>query len=206
WRRSTPSTSGTATSAGPPEGREVRAAVLGHVEWAEVLLVPRIPVAGGWVEAEEERAEAAGGGAIGASQMAKLNSPTTFFTALAGDEYGRRARAQLEQEGLRVEAAAHAAPQRRALIAVEPTGERTITAVGRKVCPRGSDALAWDELDDADVAVLYCADAEAIRLARRARVLVATSRWWSAIEASGVRVDALVGSARDPDEARDPRR
>jgi ribokinase len=48
---------------------------------------------------------------------------------------------------------------------------------------------------------LYCADAEAIRLARRARVLVATARWWPTIAASGVRVDALVASAGDPAEA-----
>ena len=181
----------------------MRAAVLGHIEWAEVLSVPRLPVAGGWVEAEKLHAEPAGGGATGACQMAKLTTPTLFFTSLADDDTGSRARARLEKEGVRVEAATHPPPQRRALISVDPRAERTITVVGRKVWPRASDSLPWEELTDADVVVLYCADAEAIRLARRAPVLVATARWWDTIAASGVRVDALVGSASDPEESRD---
>ena len=181
----------------------MRAAVLGHVEWAEVLSVPGIPVAGGLVEADEIHAEPAGGGATGACQMAKLTASTTFFTSLADDDLGRRARGELEREGVRLEAATHAPPQRRALISVDPRGERTITVVGRKVCPRITDPLPWEELVDADVVVLYCADAEAIRLARQAPVLVATARWLETIASSGVCVDALVGSASDPEEACD---
>jgi ribokinase len=177
--------------------------VLGHIEWAELLSVPGIPAAGGWVEAEEIVAEPAGGGATGACQMAKLTAPTLFFTSLADDDTGRSARARLEHEGVRVEAATHPPPQRRALISIDARGERTITVVGRKVWPRACDSLPWEELDHADVVVLYCADAEAIRLARRASVLVATARWWDTIAASGVRVDALVGSASDPEESRD---
>ncbi len=179
----------------------MRTAVLGHVEWAELFGVSHIPTAGGLVEAEELHAEPAGGGATGACQLAKLASGTVFFTSLADDEIGRRARAGLRDQGVRVEAMEHAPPQRRALISLDPTGERTIMVVGRKVCPQASDPLPWEELDGMDAVALYCADADAIRLARRARVLVATARWWPTIAAGGVRVDALVGSARDPDEA-----
>jgi ribokinase len=180
----------------------VRTAVLGHVEWAEVLRVPRLPSAGGWVEAEDIHTEPAGGGGIGACQMAKLAGSTTFFTSLASDEIGARARAGFERAGVRVEAATHAPPQRRALISIDQSGERTITVVGQKVCARASDALPWEELDHADAVALYCADADAVKLARRARVLVATARWWPTIAQSGVQVDALVGSTNDPDEAR----
>ena len=47
---------------------------------------------------------------------------------------------------------------------------------------------------------LTAGDAGAVAHARRARVLVATSRAVAALRGTGVRVDALVGSAADAGE------
>jgi ribokinase len=91
--------------------------------------------------------------------------------------------------------------QRRAFTHVDAhTGERTITVMGERLGPHGSDPLPWDELDDVD-AVYFCAgDDEALRTARRAKVLVATTRESERLARAGVLLDAVVGSGRDPSE------
>ena len=48
-------------------------------------------------------------------------------------------------------------------------------------------------------------DVEALRRARAARVMVVSSRHLDVLAASGIRADAVVGSARDPSERYDPR-
>src|SRR5436190_12384676 len=106
-----------------------RVAVVGHVEWIEFARVPHMPLPGEIVTATDWWQEAGGGGAVAAVQLAKLAGAASFFTAVGDDELGRRAVSALEGHGVSVYAAVRAAPQRRALTHVDPTGERTITGL-----------------------------------------------------------------------------
>jgi ribokinase len=178
----------------------VRAAVVGHVEWVDFFRVERIPQTGDIVRAAEAWAEPAGGGPVAAAQLAALAGATTLFTALGDDELGHRAHDELVRLGLRVEAVFRNEPQRRAITHIDASGERAITVVGARLAPRASDPLPWEELARADAVYLCAADAEAVRLARAARVLVATSRVLPLLAEAAVELDALVGSARDPSE------
>jgi ribokinase len=183
----------------------MRVAVVGHVEWVEFARVERVPAAGEIVHASETWAEAAGGGAVAAVQLAKLTGGCTLFTAFGGDEVGRRARAQLTELGVTVRAMADATPQRRAFCFVDQEGERTITVLGEKLRPSGGDSrLPWHELDGMDALYFVSGDAEALRLAREARVLVATARELPTLRAAGVPLDVLVGSGEDEGELYHP--
>jgi ribokinase len=179
----------------------LRAAVVGHVEWAEFLRVDHLPIAGEIVHASESWEAPGGAGAGAAVQLRKLAGESTFFTAVGDDELGDRATRELEEMGVRVEAAVRRAPMRRAVTHIDSAGERTITVVGERLAPHGDDDLPWENLRGVDVAYFTAGDADALRMARRARVLVATSRVLSRLKASGVALDALVGSAEDPAEA-----
>ena len=80
-------------------------------------------------------------------------------------------------------------------------GERTITVLGDKLRPSGSDGrLPWEELARTDGAYFVSGDEAALRAARRARVLVATSRELDTLRVGEVELDALVGSGEDPGE------
>jgi len=175
-------------------------AVLGHVEWVDFARVPELPEPGSIVHADEFWAEAAGGGAVSAVQLVRMAGAATFYTALGDDELGRRSRADLTHLGVRVEAATIDGPQRRGFTHVEPSGERTITVLGERAGPRGSDPLPWHKLEDADGVYFVSGDVEALRAARRARVLVATSRSLPTLAAGGVQIDVLLGSATDRGE------
>jgi len=178
----------------------VRVAVVGHVEWVEFARVERVPEAGAIVHAEECWAEAAGGGAVAAAELARLAGGASLFTALGDDELGRRARLQLEAAGVTVHARRQET-QRRAVCFVDAVGERTITVLGDKLSPRGGDeTLPWEEIRGADAAYFVSGDADALRHARTARVLVATARELPTLRAGGVQLDALVGSGEDDRE------
>jgi ribokinase len=178
----------------------MRTAVLGHIEWVDFVRVERVPAPGEIIRALEAWEEPAGGGGVAAVQLAKLAGSCTLYTALGDDERGRHAREELSQLGVRVEAAIRAEPQRRAVTFVDGTGERTITVIGNRIAAAASDPLPWGELVETDAVYLCAADALAIRLARRARVLVATARILPVLREAGVVLDALVGSLRDPSE------
>ena len=179
----------------------MRVAVVGHVEWVEFARVERVPRAGEIAHSLETWEEAAGGGAVAAVQLAKLAGSATLFTALGGDELGRRARAQLAEQGVTVCAMADAAPQRRAFCHVDEAGERTITVLGEKLRPSGGDSrLPWHELEDADAVYFVSGDQDALRAARAARLLVATARELRTLQGAAVRLDALVGSGEDQGE------
>jgi ribokinase len=184
----------------------MRFAVVGHVEWVDFLEVSRVPKPGEIVSADEWWAEAAGGGAVAAVQLAKLAGGALFFTALGNDELGRRSASQLTEQGVELEAATRDGPQRRAVTFLDARGERTITTIGPRLAAVAEDRLPWERL--ADVAGLYftAGDRDALRLARRARVLVASPRARDALEGSGVEIDALVRSASDAGEQDDPER
>ncbi len=179
----------------------MRAAVVGHVELIEFLPVERVPRPGEIVSAEESWIEAAGGGSVAAVQLAQLAESVLFLTALATDEPGRMARAELEARGIEVHATSVKPPQRRGFTYIDGVGERTITTIGPKIGPRGHDSsLPWHELARCD-AVYFCAgDVDALRAARQGRVLVATARELATLRRGAVALDALVGSGKDEAE------
>ena len=182
----------------------MRVAVVGHVEWVEFVRVPRVPEAGSIVQASEVWAEPGGAGAVAAVQLARLAGDALFLTALGDDELGHRVLRDLSGRGVRVEAAFRDEPQRRAFTYVDDDGERTITVLSHKLVPRGDDPLPWDELSSYDAVYFTGGDPEAVRRARNARVLVATPRELETLQAAGVQLDVLVGSARDEGERYEP--
>jgi ribokinase len=179
----------------------MRAAVVGHVEWMEFVPVERVPRPGDIVHAADSWEQAAGGGVVAAVQLAELADSVQLFTALGTDERGRRARIELEERGIEVHASSIDGRQRSGFTFIDQAGERTITTIGRKLHPRGhDDALPWHELVGCD-AVYFCAgDADALLLARRARVLVATSRELATLRQGAVELDAVVSSGSDDAE------
>ena len=183
----------------------MQVAVVGHVEWVEFVRVERVPQPGEVVHALETWQEAAGGGAVAAAQLAKLNGSALLFTSLGDDELGRRSREELEARGVTVHAAAAREPQRRAFTYVDERGERTITVLGPKLLPEGDDAtLPWEELGRCDAVYFVSGDVAAVRRARRSRVLVAAARDLATLKRAEEEVDVLVGSAEDPGERFEP--
>ena len=177
----------------------MRTAVVGHVEWVEFARVPRVAATGEIAHATETFEEVGGGGAVAAAQLRKLAGGCDFFTALGDDALGRRSRERLGELGVGVHAV-HADAQRRAITFLDDRGERTITTLGAKLLPRGADPLPWERLAGADAVYFVSGDAEALRAARAAAVLVATSRDLPTLIEAGVQLDALVGSGTDAGE------
>src|SRR5262245_16931041 len=133
-----------------------------------------MPAAGDIVHASEAWEEPGGGGAVAAVQLAKLAGGCTFFTALGDDAVGRRAHAELTALGLSMATSWREERQRRAFTHVDDAGERTITVIGGRMGPRAADPLAWELLGEVDAVYVTAGDVAALRLARRARTLVAT--------------------------------
>ena len=178
--------------------------MVGHVEWVEFGKVDHVPRAGEIVHATEWWEEPAGSGSVAAVQLHKLAGDCTLLTALGKDAVGKRARLELESLGPRVEAARRSEPTRRAVTLIDANGERTITTLGERLQPLAEDPLPWDELASVDAVFLTAGDVGAVRAARAARVLVATSRVMDLLAAADMPLDALVGSGRDPSERFDP--
>jgi ribokinase len=180
-----------------------RFAVVGHVEWVDFLTVPRVPLAGEIVHADKWWSEAAGGGAVAAVQLAKLNGEATFFTALGNDDHARRAGEELRAHGVEVEAVVRDRPQRRGMALLDARGERTIAVQGERLVPVAGDDLRWDRIAGMDGVYFTGGDAGAVRAARAAKTLVATPRARDALAGSDVTLDVLVRSAGDAGEQDD---
>jgi len=178
----------------------LRVAVVGHVEWVEFLRVPQVPAAGDIVHASDVFEQAAGGGAVAAVQLRRLAGSCVFLTALGDDPVGRRAADDLRSRGVELRVAWREDPQRRATTFVDDAGERTITVLGDRVVPSSLDPLPWDELASFDAVFLTAGDLGAIRAARAAKTLVATSRILPLLADARVELDALAGSGGDPSE------
>ena len=176
----------------------MRVAVIGHVEWCEFVRVERVPLAGEIVDAEPLLAEAAGGGAVAAVQMARLAGRCDFFTALGDDELARRAIARLSALGVTVHPAKRPHPTRRGWVYTDLQAERTITVIGEKLVPELSDPLAWDVLDEADAVFFVAGGPGVLARSRTARILGATTR--SLPPGPGVELDVAIGSKSDPSE------
>ncbi|HEX4931288.1 MAG TPA: PfkB family carbohydrate kinase [Gaiellaceae bacterium] len=176
----------------------MRVAVVGHVEWLEFVRVESVPRPGEIITALETWEEPAGGGGVAAVELARLAGEATFFCLLGGDDLGAQARVRLEAAGVRVHSPPTDDPQRRGFCYVDEVGERTITVIGEKPRPKGGDGtLPWEELAEVDGVYFTAGDAEAVRQARRARVLVATARELPTLQAAGIELDALIASGDD---------
>lgn len=182
----------------------LRAGVVGHTEWVDLVRVDHVPAPGEIVGATPWWSGPGGGGAAAVVQMLKLTGDATFFTALGDDAPADETRSHLEAVGVRVEAARRRGPSRRAFTHVDRDGERTITVIGDRLQPHGADPLPWDRLPTFDAVYFTAGDASALGHARRGRVLTATSRAMSVVASSGIELDALVGSARDASEHYEP--
>ena len=175
-------------------------AVVGHVEQMQFVVVERLPSAGEVVHATHWFTEAGGGGAVAAVQLRKLAGQATFLTALGSDGIAHGLQTELERRGVTVRGALRPGPHRRGVVHLDAAGERTITIMGGRIVPRGDDPLPWDELARHDAVYLTAGDADAVRRARAARVLVATARAFDALVEAEVQLDALVASAADRTE------
>jgi ribokinase len=183
----------------------VNIAVVGHVEWIEFLRVDSVPRPGEIVTAQETWEEPGGSGGVAVAELARLAGSASLYCLLGGDQLGDRARVMLEGADVRVHSPPTDRPQRRGFCYVDEGGERTITVIGEKPRPSGGDgALPWEELAAADGVFFSAGDAEAVRQARRGRILVATARELPTLHAAGVELDALVASGEDEAERYQP--
>lgn len=182
----------------------MRTAVVGHVEWIRFAVVERVPEPGEIIHARESWLEPAGGGAVAGVELLRLAGNCDFFVAVGNDEAGGTARKELQRSGLRVHAAVRDEPQRLGFTYLDEVGERTITLLGEKLHPHGSDPLPWDELAEIDAVYFSAGDPDALKAARRARVLVATARELPTLAEAGVELDALVHSGTDSEETYEP--
>lgn len=175
----------------------MRVAVIGHVEWVEFVHVDHVPVAGEIVHARSKLDVPAGGGGVAAVQLTRMGAETIFYTALGDDALGHRAAEDLGRRGVDVRAVFRS-KQRRAVTFVDAQRERTIVVIGERLVPKNEDPL--DDLESCDAVYVTGCDEETLRRARKARVLVATSRVLPLLQEARVPLDALVGSANDPSE------
>jgi len=170
------------------------------MEWGEFALVERVPDPGDIIHARETFELPAGGAAVAAVQIARLGGGCLFMTAAGSDERGDHVIKGLEERGLRVEAVRRETDQRRVFVFLDDDGERTITTIGERLGPEVGDALPWNELADVDAVYVTAGNAETLRAARAAKMVVASVRAREALVQSGIQVDVLVASANDKGE------
>jgi ribokinase len=183
----------------------LRLALIGHVEHVTLGRVAEVPRAGEIVHLREERVLAGGGGGIAFLQLARSDAEVHLFTAVGRDDAGEEVAAELGRLAaanprVRLHLARRPAPHNRCLVMVDGAGERTIVVIGEPLQPAAADPLPWHLLERCDGAYFTASEPAALRAARGARVLVATARRRPVVVASGVRVDAVVGSAADARE------
>ena len=179
----------------------MRVAVVGHVEWLEFARVDHVPEAGEIVHATETWvAPGGGGGGVAVVQLRKLAGEARLYTALGNDGLGHDSKGALASEGVHVETTFRPHRQRRCFVYIDGNGERTITTIGDRLGPNGDDPLDWAWFDGADGVYFTAGDAGALRMARRARAVVATSRVLDDLAQARVPLDAVVGSAEDQAE------
>jgi len=177
----------------------LRIAVIGNLEWVEFLRVPHVPVAGAIVHTESLAVVAAGGGGVAAVQLARWLGSCRFYTALGDDELGHKAHDDLTARGVEV-CCVFRGTQRRAITLIDDDRERTILVIGERLVPHRADPLPWDELASFDAVFITGGDAGAVRAARRAPIVVATSRIVPLLREAAIELDAIIGSAADPGE------
>lgn len=172
-------------------------AVIGHIEWGTFLKVPRLPTVGESVYALESWQEVCGGGSVAAMQAASLNGTCTFFTAVGNDDIAKQAIKQLEKSGIVVYATTNEAQQTKSYIHIDDDSDRTITVVER-FKPNGTDTtLPWEKLSEMDAVYFVSGDKQALLHARKAKIVISTTRVTKLLNETGVLIDVVVSSAKD---------
>jgi len=138
---------------------------------------------------------------VAAAELARLAGSCTLYTAVGNDALGAGISNAFEALSVRVEAQVRDEPHRRAVTLIDPTRERTIVVIGPAQAPSGRDMRQLAPIEGVDALYLCKGDAEAVRAARSARVVVATARMLPVLIEAGIALDALVLSSRDPSEA-----
>lgn len=184
-------------------GRVMRVAVIGHVEWLEIVRVDEVPRAGGIAQGASVLQCPAGGGGVAAVQLARWGVDAHFFTALGDDALGDRTAEELRDRGVTLHAIRRHEPQRRAVTLVDAQRERTIILTGARHVARGDDPIPWETLASFDAVYITGGDVAAVRAGRVARVVVSTARVLPLLTEAAIALDALVGSDDDPAERYD---
>ncbi|MEX0749667.1 MAG: PfkB family carbohydrate kinase, partial [Dehalococcoidia bacterium] len=143
---------------------------------------------------------AGGGAGIAFHQLARSPGEVHLFTATGSDEAGHAVERALSRIPAEIHIARRDLPHTRDLAVITPDGERTIFVIGEPLHPRLRDDLPWEVLETCDAVYFTGQDPETLIEARKARVLVVTSRRKQALDASGVRADVVVGSTKDKRE------
>ncbi|AAQ00202.1 MULTISPECIES: carbohydrate kinase family protein [Prochlorococcus] len=182
--------------------KELKLAVVGHIEWVSFLSVDKMPRQGLINRSNNFKEEPAGGGAVAAVQMSKLTDvPVHFFTSLGNDYIGEKSFERLSSFGITMHTAWRNKPTRRALSFIDNNGDRAITVIGERLQPQGMDDLPWSILKEFDGVFITAADSKAIQFCREAKILCATPRVkFKHLNDANIQLDALVGSNLDPDE------
>jgi len=181
--------------------KRLRIGVIGHVEHITLGRVVAIPRPGEIAHLEDPVCFGGGGGGVAFYQLAASDAELHLFTALGDDEAGAFVEQQLAATTATIHAARRHEPHTRDVAMIDPSGERTIVVVGQPLHPRASDPLPWELLPELDAVYFTAQDPQLLIRARAARLLLATARRKQAIAASGVRLDAIVGSVSDAREA-----
>jgi ribokinase len=182
----------------------VKPAVVGHVEWVDFLVVPRLPAQGEILHVSSAHEAAGGGGSMAAYALRSLAGACRFVCAVGEDARGAAAAGGLREAGLVVDAVTVAGRvQRRTVTFLDDDHERTINVLGERLVPRGADPVDWEALAACDCVYFTGGDGDALRRARAAATVVATPRARDALLGAGVEVDALVGSSSDQGEVID---
>ena len=180
----------------------LKLAVVGHIEWMTFLKVNHLPTAGIINHAKEYKEEPAGGGAVIALQMSKItNHKVHFFTSLGNDSLGKKCYGRLKELNLELHVAWREEPTRKGISFVDNNAERSITVIGERLQPLSNDNLPWEILKDFDGVFVTATDEKGLIYSRKAKSLLATPRVsLETILRSNIKLDALIGSALDPDE------
>jgi ribokinase len=182
-----------------PSGTPVRrVAVVGHVEHVTLGSVPALPAQGDIVHLDAPIWFPGGGGGVTFYQLLRSPAEIHLFTAIGADDAGHAVGARLAATRAVVHVAHRDQPHTRDLVLVTPGGERTIVVVGAPLQACIDDPLPWDVLDACDAVFFTGQDADILRSARGAHVLIVTARRRPVLVRSGVRADVVVGSASDP--------
>ena len=180
-----------------------RLAVVGHVEHVTLGSVRALPAPGGIVHLDDAFWIPGGGGGMSFFQLVRSPAEVHLFTAVGRDDTGRAIADRLAETPGIIHAAHHDALHTRDVVLVTPGGERTIIVIGAPLQPRFADPLPWEVLASCHAVYFTGQDADVLRAARAARLLVVTARRRAVLIRAGVRADVVVGSASDPMEASD---
>ena len=180
--------------------RRPRIAVVGHASHVTLARVQSLPGPGDILHLDAPIWMPGGGGAITFSQLVRSPAEVHFFTAIGDDAAGVDVQARLMTSGATIHVAHRPQEHSRDLVLVTPNGERTIVVMQSPLQARFSDPLPWSLFAECDAVFFTGQDAEILRAARAARVVVVTARRAAVVAAAGIAADVVVGSVNDPRE------